>query len=67
MFNWVLNTPLVQVLKKKRLTECQYLSDTVKVDSKICHSLLVSRINKACWFNKGDEISSQIFLLLLAS
>ena len=29
----VLNTPLVQVLQK-RFTECQYLSDAVKVDYK---------------------------------
>ena len=33
MFDWVLNTPLVCILQQKRLTECQFLSNIVKVSS----------------------------------
>ena len=46
MFDWVLNTLLVQVLQQERLTECQYLSDMAKVDFKNLSLPSCSQINK---------------------
>ena len=58
MFDWVLNTPLEQVLQQKRLTECKYLSDMVKLDFNILS--LPSCFDKTCWFNSFKTLVSII-------